>query len=52
MEVGNGLDELDSVQFSVFIQIVHVEVMELQLFWGHVCGRIDFSIKMFLYVAR
>ena len=51
MEMGDRLDQLDAIQSAVFVQIVHVEVVELQLFWRHMCGGIHFALQVLFYMA-
>lgn len=40
MEVSDGFDKLHAVQFAVLVEVVHVEVVELQLLWSHVRSRV------------
>ena len=52
MEMCDSLDQFYSVQSAIFVQIMHVEIVELQLFGGHVGCGIDFSIQMLLDVTE
>ena len=51
MEMGDRLDQLDAIQSAVFVQIVHVEVVELQLFRRHMRGGIHFALQVLFYMA-
>lgn len=52
MEVSDRLYQFNSVQFPVLVQVVHVEIVELELLGCHVSRWIDLSIQMFFDVTE
>ncbi len=52
MEMRDRLDQFHAVESAVLVEVVHVEIVELQLLRGHIRRGIHFPVEMLLDVLR